>query len=82
MKPCYSFDGVDMGISYQDAGPWRSYELTSFGNTFAHLIENATVTELDHDGGEIRSYGLIEAPGNVAERACQMIDQITGRVTA
>lgn len=56
-KPKYQID-TDLGIDYADCGPWRSYHLTTDGNTKAELIENATIAEVDQDGGELNDYGL------------------------
>lgn len=50
----------DMGIDYQDAGPWRSYQLTTYGETLAQLFENACISEIDQDGGTITDRDLFE----------------------
>jgi hypothetical protein len=63
----------DMDISYQDAGPWRSYHLDTYGNSVEELCENATIAEIDQDGGELDCYGYDDAWGEVQKRAREMI---------
>lgn len=59
---------------FRDSGAWRSYELNSFGRTLEDLIENAHISEIDQDGGEICTYGLGHAPGNVYKDAMKIIE--------
>ena len=60
MKVRFSIQYEDLGISFQDAGPWRSYELSARGNTLEEMLEDATISETDQDGGTIDCYGLNE----------------------
>ena len=47
----YVEDG-DLGISYEDEGPWRSYDLTDcYGDTPFEAIEQCIISEIDQDGG-------------------------------
>jgi hypothetical protein len=65
MKYKYELEG-DLGISYQDEGPWRSYDVTEgYGNTEAEFLENINIAEIDQDGGELTCYGYEDAPGSV-----------------
>lgn len=70
----FVFNSVDIGINYADSGPWRSYSLDSYGLTFQDLLNNATIEEIDQDGGTLRCYGLDECPTNeVYDRAYSML---------
>lgn len=55
----------DIGVDYQDSPPWRSYSLSASGDTFNDLVERATITETDQDGGELNSYGISKASDEV-----------------
>lgn len=57
----YNFDG-DSGYEHRDAGPWRSYEISFYGDTLEECLEEATITEIDQDGGELDCYGYEHAP--------------------
>ena len=54
----FTIDDMDMDIDFNDAGPWRSYSLTTFGDNYDDLFDNSYVSETDSDGGEIRTYSL------------------------
>lgn len=64
MKTIFSIQNQDLGIDYQDEGPWRSYELSTDGTNVKELQENCTVSEIDQDGGELRTYGWEDLPNN------------------
>jgi hypothetical protein len=49
---------TELATEHRDCGPWRSYELLAAGDTLEELLADATITEIDQDGGEIKSYGL------------------------
>lgn len=70
--PTYSID-TDLGIDFADAGPWRSYQLETSGDTFTELVQNATVSEIDQDGGTLFAYGIDEAPSQVEAACLRMI---------
>ncbi len=55
----------DVGISYADCGPWRSYDIDGAGDTIEEFFENAVISEVDQDGGELDCYGLEDAPNEV-----------------
>lgn len=73
MKYQYNID-TDCGVAYEDCGPWRSYQLYSWGNTEAELIENAQISEIDQDGGDLDTYALEDAPAQI-EKVCLRIIQ-------
>ena len=52
----------DLGIEWADAGPWRSVNICSFGNSLAELIENCSLSEVDQDGGELNTFDLEDSP--------------------
>ena len=64
---------TDLGIEYQDSGPWRSYRITASGNSVKEMIDDATVEEIDQDGGELDCYGLDDAPREVSDAAEKLI---------
>lgn len=69
MKACkYNID-TDLGIDYRDSGRWRSYQLYASGNSEAELMEDATISEIDQDGGDLATYGLEDA-SNEVHAAC------------
>lgn len=65
----------DLGVNYQDEGPWRSYQLTTHGSDLFDLLDNATIEEVDQDGGELNSYGINEASLEVYSAAQILIAQ-------
>ena len=66
--PKYHID-TEIGIDFADAGPWRSYHLDTSGDSFNEMIQNATVSEIDQDGGELDCYELRQASDEI-ETAC------------
>ena len=65
---------IDLEVDYRDSGPWRSYELSTYGNTVQELIDNATISEIDQNGGEITCYGYGDASlavGYAVEYVCE-----------
>ena len=64
----------DLGIEYQDSGKWRSYSLESNGNTLIELQNNAAISETDQDGGEIKTYNLLEAGSEVFIKCMSIIE--------
>lgn len=65
----FNIDESDLGVDYQDAGPWRSYGLESHGETIEELFENAYVYEIDQDGGELNHYHIEDASTEVYKAA-------------
>jgi hypothetical protein len=62
----YFIPDGDLGISYEDEGPWRSYDISdACGNTVREFLEAINISEIDQDGGELRSYGFEDAPSEV-----------------
>ena len=58
---------TDLGLEYQDEGPWRSYNLTTNGSSLQELLDNATISEVDQDGGDLDYYGFNEASNKIQE---------------
>jgi hypothetical protein len=74
----YQIDISDIGIKWQDAGPWRSYGVESYGDSENDLLANAVVYETDQDGGEINCYALYDANTDVREAAKKKILEVIG----
>lgn len=73
-NPTITID-TDLGIDYADEGAWRSYEMTTHGDSLAELLENVTIAEIDQDGGELDCYGL----GDASNEANAVVDGIIAR---
>lgn len=69
---------TDLGIMYQDSGPWRSYELNASGSTKEELLEDATISEMDQDGDSLACYGFGESNNEVSEAVLREIDSAIG----
>lgn len=63
----------NLEIDYRDVPPWRSFEVSARGNSVSEMLVDATISEIDQDGGEIRSYGLEDASNEVSQRAESLI---------
>lgn len=50
----------ELSEEWRDVGPWRSFRLDANGDTLAALLEEATVTAVDQDGGEMYTDGLYD----------------------
>jgi hypothetical protein len=61
---------------FQDRGSYRSFGVMTSGDSLGELIANAVVTELDHDGDEIRGYPIPDASNGVQEAALRLISQV------
>jgi hypothetical protein len=72
MKPYepyrFSID-EDTGVDFCDAGVWRSYQVSGYGDTASELYQSLTISEVDQDGGELDTYNLAEAREDVIEAA-------------
>lgn len=66
-------ESQDLGIDYRDSGPWRNYELSTDGKTIEECIDNASISEIDQDGGELATYGYEEASHEVAFAVCGVV---------
>lgn len=65
----------DLGIMYQDAGPWRSYALEAYGDTEEEVLDNAYIYEIDQDGGELNCYNVSSANSEVERVAMKLINE-------
>lgn len=74
-KVKFSID-TDLSIDYQDAGPWRGYQLTAQGNTPMQFRHSATISEIDQDGGELASYEISDAPNSVQDKALKVLENV------
>lgn len=63
----------NLDIDFKDIGPWRCYRLDTFGDNQKELIENATIEEIDQDGGTIAYYDIGDADKDVFTQAMQLI---------
>lgn len=63
----------DLGIDHRDSGPWRSYSISAGGNTIEELIEDATISETDQDGGELNFYSIDDASNEVGNVAMTLL---------
>lgn len=70
----YMIDESDLGIEYQDEGPWRSYGITSYGDSLQELLMEATVYETDQDGGELNCYSIYDSSNEVEKAAFKVIE--------
>lgn len=73
--PKYSIDS-DLGVNWQDAGQWRCYQIYSIGDSLKELYEEATISEIDQDGGEIDTYGLNECDSEVYTAAIKQLNEL------
>lgn len=74
-----SFDYLDLGIDFRDFGPWRSYHLDTHGDTLSECLVNATISEIDQDGGELDCYDIDYASSEVYRA---VVDAITKALKA
>jgi len=70
--PTYSID-TELGVNFADAGVWRSYHLETSGDSFNEMVQNATVSEVDQDGGTIDAYSISDAVSQVEAAALGLI---------
>ena len=42
----------DQELDYDNDGPFLSLRLDTYGDTFEEMVENATITAVDQDGGD------------------------------
>lgn len=54
----YGVDNYELPIEYADSGAWRSYTLDAAGDTLEELLKDATISEIDQDGGTLNCYGI------------------------
>ena len=70
--PEYSID-TNLDVSYGDIGQWRSYHLDTSGDNLKELLDNANISEIDQDGGDIDNYGLNECSTEVENEVLSII---------
>lgn len=73
--PCIVVDVDDIGVEYRGPGPWKNYALYSQGRTLDELIEEAAITEVDQDGGELRTYGIDDCCGEVEVSVLKILEE-------
>ena len=74
----HSIDESDIGVDFQDEGPWRCYGVQSEGSTIEELFDNATIYETDQDGGELNCYSLEDASQEVYTAAARVLGKFIG----
>lgn len=72
--PKYYID-KELNVEWADAGTWRYYQLNTSGDNLAELIKEATISEIDQDGGEINCYGLHDCSSQVFHAAIVIIEE-------
>lgn len=66
---------TELNFEYRDAGPWRSYTMETYGIHHSDLLDNCMITEIDQDGGDIRSYDLFNAPHEIIKESLSIIEK-------
>ena len=64
---------TDLKTEFRDCGLWRSYWLYANGSSFDALCDDATISEIDQDGGEIASYGLGDASNELRDEVESLV---------
>jgi hypothetical protein len=62
-----------LDVQYRDIGPWRSYQLYTTGDSLDEMIKNATVSEIDQDGGDLDTYELNDCTTKVELECLELI---------
>lgn len=70
----------ELPIDYQDAGPWRSYELETYGYDYAELLDNASISAIDQDGGELYTNSFDAVETEIQDAVERIIKQELERV--
>jgi len=65
------------GVAHRDSGPYRDYQLDTFGMTLQELIDNANIEEVDQDGGTLAYRPLEEYSTEIYDAAINVIKQYT-----
>lgn len=68
----------DLGISIEDDGPWRGLYLSTEGENLVELVLNATITEVDQDGGDHNVHCLEDANSKVQRVVSLLISEKLG----
>ncbi len=68
----------NLGVDWQDAGPWRSFHLDTHGETKEELLANATISEVDQDGGELHCYGTEDCCAEVYDAVLKYVEHSVG----
>jgi hypothetical protein len=63
----------DLGVDYQDAGPWRSYQIIGQGKSIAEFLKDVLIYEIDQNGGELNYYDIDNADREVENAAVKLI---------
>jgi hypothetical protein len=72
--PTYQID-TELGIDFADEGMWRSYHIEASGDSLIEMIQNATVSEIDQDGGTIDAYGLVDASPQIENASLDVLKE-------
>lgn len=63
----------ELNVEFTDEGPWRSYRLYTSGRYIQDFIDNASIEEIDKDGGTLRTYELDKSSDEVLQAAIKII---------
>jgi hypothetical protein len=75
MEKRITVEDDDLYPEWADCGPWRSFSFTATGTDYESLVEDATISEVDQDGGELACYGLDQADSVVYDRVIEAINR-------
>jgi hypothetical protein len=69
--------GIDSEYLYEgDRNYFTSYELTAYGNSLEELIKDASVSEIDQDGGEINTTSIEDCSSKIRDQVLQMLTKL------
>jgi Fe-S-cluster containining protein len=64
----------EIGIDYADCGPWRSYHVYAEGETVEQLMNDATISEVGQDGGDLDSYSFAGASETIQDKLISIFE--------
>lgn len=71
----FSID-ADTRVEYCDEGQFRNFQLITEGDNVDQLLDNAQISEVDQDGGELDTYPLDDARSDVIRAANKIIMRV------
>lgn len=64
-------ENEELGVDWEDEGPWRSFHLDTEGECLANLLDNASVAAVDQDGGDLYNESLYDS--NLCVEAAEIL---------